>query len=308
MKNRLLCFCLIALFLAAGSVGAQADSPLILWIRGDLYRVTAFDAAPVALTTDGTISGPTVAPDGRRIAYKAADQIGMDALDRVDSSGFIADIDLPGDIYLLDGADGTPQQIAGQPADASLLVVGIPDKAVIRSTPVWSPDGARIAWTEFAYPGGQPSLIVYDLASATTLTLAADIPTSTVQGASPPVRWGTGGIAVNASTDAAGEQDYLIYDANGSLLQRPRLAAVANDQVVDFAWVEGVNQLGILYQSSGWILIDPTTGVAQAAPVVPQLTTAAPDPLHLRFGADPADGFFWEIVGSNAAASGSPRR
>ena len=306
MKNRLLFLCLSLFFLAAGAITAQGKPSLILWIRGDLYKVTSFDAAPVALTTNGTISRPVLAPDELHIAYKAAAAVGMEALDRVDANGYIADIDLPGDIYLLDRADDTPLKIAGQPVDASLLVSGTLDNATIRSTPVWSPDGAYIAWTEYAYPDGQPALKVYNMATTATTTLIDAIPASTVQGASPALRWGSGGIAVNASTDAAGEQDYLLYDASGTLLSRPRLAAVPDDQVVDFAWIEGIDQLGILYQSSGWILIDPATGIAQAARTIPQITTAAPDSRTLRFGADATEGFFWEVVGTNAAATGSP--
>ncbi len=310
MKNWHRLLCLSLFLLAATAVVAQGDSqdqaPLILWIRGDLYSVTSFDAAPVALTQNGTISRPVLAPDGQQIAYKAAAAVGMEALDRVDANGYIADIDLPGDIYLLDSAEGTPLKIAGQPVDASLLVSGTLDNATIRSTPVWSPDGSQIAWIEYAYPDGQPALRVYNVATADTTTLVADIPAPTVQGAPPALRWGSGGIAVNASTDAAGEQDYLLYDTTGKLLSRPRLAAVPDDQVVDFAWVEGINQLGILYQSAGWILIDPASGVAQAAQNIPQITTAAAGSRTLRFGADATEGFFWEVVGTNAAAVGSP--
>ncbi len=306
MRNRLLFLCLSLFFLAASAISAQGEPSLILWIRGDLYSVTSFDAAPVALTQNGTISGPVLSPDERYIAYKAAAAVGMEALDRVDASGYIAEIDLPGDIYLIDRVDNAPLKIAGQPVDASLLVSGTLDNATIRSTPVWSPDGKYIAWTEYAYPDGQPALMIYNMATTATTALIAEIPAPPVQGASPALRWGSGGIAVNASTDTAGEQDYLLYDTSGALLSRPRLAAVPNDQVVDFTWVEGANQVGILYQSAGWILIDPATGVAQAAPTIPQITTAAAGSRTLRFGADPAEGFFWEVVGTNAAAAGSP--
>ncbi len=306
MRNRLLFLCLSLFFLAVGAVSAQDATPLILWIRGDLYRVDSFDAAPVALTQNGTISGPVLSPNGQRIAYKAAAPVGMEALDRVDASGFIADIDLPGDIYFLDLASGQSTQLSMQPRDASLFVDGVPDHATIRSTPVWSPNGEQIAWTEFDYPDGQPSIVISGVDYDALGAIAENIPAPIVQGAAPPLRWGSGGIAVNASTDAAGDQDYLLYDTRGKLLSHPRLAAVPNDQVVDFAWIEGINQLGILYQSSGWILIDPATGVAQAAPTIPEITTAANGSHTLRFGADPTDGFFWEVVDTNAAAAGSP--
>ena len=309
MKSRLLIFALIAVLLASGIAQAQENEfPLILWIRGDLYRVDALGAAPSAITTSGTISGPALAPDGARIAYKAAAQVGLDALNRVQSEGVIADFDLPGDIYLIDIALGDSMQLAGQPVDASLLVEGVPDRATVRSTPVWSPDGTRIAWTEFVLPDGKPGIMVYDLATGTTTAIATDIPAPLVQGAAPPLRWGSAGIAVNASTDNTSEQDFLMYAEDGTLLSSPRIAPVANDPAVDFVWVErdGGAQLGVIYQSSGWILIDPATGVAQAAAELPRLVTAQPDSRALRFGVDSERGFFWEIVGETTAAPGAP--
>lgn len=309
MKNRLLIFALIAALLAFGSAQAQASEfPLILWIRGDLYRVDAEGAPLSMITSNGTISGPALSPDGARIAYKTADQVGLDALNRVQSEGVIADFDLPGDISILDIASGESTPIAGQPADASLLVEGTPDRATVRSTPIWSPDGARLAWTEFALPDGKPGVVVYDVAAGTTTTVAADIPAPLVQGAAPPLRWGSAGFAVNASTDNASEQDFLIYAEDGTLLSSPRLAPVENDPAVDFMWVEsaGGAKLGVIYQSSGWILIDPASGVAQAAPELPRLTTAQPDSRALRFGVDSERGFFWEIVGETTAAPGAP--
>ena len=73
MKNRLL-FCLFVLITGMfGIARAQGDElPLILWIRGDLYSVDALGAAPTPITTNGTISGAALAPDGKTIAYKVA--------------------------------------------------------------------------------------------------------------------------------------------------------------------------------------------------------------------------------------------
>lgn len=309
MTRRLFFFALMTVLLAAGIVQAQDDEfPLTLWIRGDLYRVTALGMPPTAITGSGTISGPALSPDESRIVYKVAAQIGLDALNRVQSEGFIADFDLPGDIYLLDIESGQSTLLAGQPDDASLLVAGVPDRATVRSTPAWSPDGSRIAWTEFALPDGAPAIVAYDVTAGTTTTLAADIPAQPVQGAAPPLRWGSAGIAVNTSTDNTSEQDFLIYANDGALLSSPRLAPVEDDPAVDFVWVERDDSalLGVIYQSSGWILLDPATGVAQGATELPRLTTAAPDSRSLRFGIDSERGFFWEIVGETTAAPGAP--
>ena len=312
MKNRLLFFVLILLVLAASGAQAQQSAadefPMILWIRGDLYSVSAADSPPVQITTNGTISGPQLSPDGKNIIYKAAAQVGLDALDRIQASGKIADFDLPGNIFLFDVEAHVATPLAGQPDGASLLVDGVPDKATIRSTPVWSPDGTQLAWTEYAYPGGKPQLVVYNRVGGSESVIAQNINAPLVQGAAPPLRWGTGGIAINASTDAASEQDFLIYADDGTLLSTPRLAPVENDPALDFMWVQTPNggQLGLIYQSAGWILIDPQTGVAQAASELPRLVTAQADSRAVTFGYDKDEGLFWEINGETAAAPGAP--
>jgi len=314
MKNRLL-FCLFVLITGMfGIAGAQGDElPLILWIRGDLYSVDALGAAPTPITTNGTISGAALAPDRKTIAYKVAAPVGLDALSRLQTGGLIADFDLPGDIDLLDLATGTVRQIAGQPADASLFVEGAADNVTIRSTPVWSPDASRLAWTEYAYPDGKPLIVIDDLATGTQTIIVRDIPAPLVQGAAPPVLWGqrqdgSGVIAVNLSTDAAGEQDFLIYAEDGTHLSSSRFAAVAGDPVLYVTWVQSPqgDLLGLFYQSARWILIDPTSGVALAAAQVPHLTTAQPGSLELEFGLIPDTGLFWEVVGGTAAVQGTP--
>ena len=307
--KRLIFFLLVVTTLIAGGAQAQADElPLILWIRGDLYSVDTLDAAPTMLTNDGTISGPVLSPDGTQIAYKAASPLGLEALDRIPAEGFIADFDLPGDIYLFDKAARTSALVAGQAADASLFVEGVADKAIIRSSPVWSPDGTQIAWTEYTFPGGALGITVYDLASGTSSLVVLSIPATLVQGAAPPLRWGSFGFAVNASQDAAGDQNIMIFATDGTPVSNPRLALVEGDPALDFTWVEtpSGSLLGILYQSAGWIMIDPTTGLAQAVSELPRLTTAAPESRALTFGVDEAEGFFWEIVGETAAAPGAP--
>jgi hypothetical protein len=108
--------------------------------------------------------------------------------------------------------------------------------------------------------------------------------------------------------DAASEQDFLIYADDGTLLSTPRLAPVQNDPALDFMWVQTPNggQLGLIYQSAGWILIDPQTGVAQAASELPRLVTPQADSRAVTFGYDKDEGLFWEINGETAAAPGAP--
>lgn len=302
---------LIAALFSASAYAQDAGSefPLLLWIRGDLYTVASETSAPVAITRDGTISGPVLAPGEANLAYKAASRVGLDALNRVTASdGAIAQFDLPGDIYLFDINGRVPTMIAGQPADASLFVQGTPDKAIIRSTPVWSPDGSKLAWTQYLYPGGTPEIVVFNRVGGAETIIASNVPAPLVQGFAPPLRWGSAGIAINASVDATSEQDYLFYSEDGALLSSPRIAPVENDPVVDFVWVEspGGAQLGVIYSSARWILIDPVSGIARAAGDLPHLTTPHDGSQSVGFGYDSTEGFYWELIGGTAAGPGSP--
>ena len=309
MKRRQLFLVLLTMLMIVGSAQAQGgEFPLILWIRGDLYRGDAAGAAPRPLTQNGTISGPQIAPDGRNIAYKAASPVGLAALDRIQGEAVIADFDLPGDIYLFNIAGRVATLLAAQPEGASLLAEGVPDKALIRSAPVWSPDGSRLAWTEYDYPDGKPRLVIYNRVGGTMTTVAQDIPAPLTQGAAPPLKWGGGGIAIDASVDATSEQDFIFYADDGTWLSSPRIAPVENDPALESVWVESSSgaMLGVIYQSARWILIDPQTGIAQAASDIPRLTTTQAGSRELRFGIDQSKGFFWEILGETAAAPGAP--
>ncbi len=302
---------LIGALTAGGLVSAQQTGSLILWVGGDLYRVT--DSLTAELLTDsGTISSPALSPSGEMIAYKQAAAVGIEALDRVQAEGEIADIDLPADIAILNLTTGTTETIAGQPDNASLFVEGTPDNAVVRSAPAWSPDGGRLAWTEFPFGAEVPRLVIYDPASASQTVIVDAIPVTVTQGTSPEIRWGADGFAVNASTDSAGEQAYLIYGEDGALRAAPRIAPVSEDYVLDFFWVYGEanSYLGLFYASGRWTLLDAQTGVGVPFPDVPHLISRAnPDTsLRLRFDVTPDMGMFWEALDTTIAYTGAPSR
>ena len=284
---------LIVLLLGMMPLSLQAQSlpPLILWVRGDLYMVWDLNASPVQLTQNGTISGPALSPDGNMIAYKAASPVGLQALDRVQTSGFIANFDLPGDIYVLNIPMLQPALVAEQPDDASLFVEGVPDNAIVRSTPAWSPDSTMLAWTELSFGSESPRLVIFDFATRIQ-TIAADaLPVEIVSGSAPEVRWGASGIAIIGD---AGE--LLIYSPDGTLLSRPQLAPAEDETAQEYAWVNaaGLSLFGVLYDSGRWSLFDPTTGAEQQTEDIPLLVGASENSLALRFGTLPDVGFFWE--------------
>lgn len=294
--------CLLFLVVTLSPALAQADAPLILWVRGDLYLVTDLNTPPVALTQNGTISGPTLSPDGHMITYKAASPVGLAALDRVQTSGFIAEFDLPGDIYVFNVSVHQTALVAGQPADASLFVDGVPDKAIVRSTPGWSPDSARLAWTEFDFGSEALRLMIFDFGTRTH-TIAADaVRVETVLGSAPDVRWGIGGIAIIGD---AGE--LLIYSPDGTPLSRPQLAPEAEETPQEYAWIDadGQSLFGVLYDSGRWALFDPVTGTEQVIGDIPLMVGAPENSLALRFGALPDVGIFWETIDPSGATGAS---
>ncbi|HLU11348.1 MAG TPA: hypothetical protein VK003_16865 [Oceanobacillus sp.] len=293
---------LLLIVLSTSSALAQADAPLILWVRGDLYAVSDLTTSPVQLTQNGTISGPTLSPDGNMIAYKAAASIGLQALDRVQATGFIAEFDLPGDIYMLNVAAQQTVLVAGQPDDASLFVEGVPDNAIVRSSPAWSPDNAMLAWTELDFGEDSTRLITFDFATRTQSAIANNLPIEVVGGTAPDVRWGTGGIAIIG--DAS---ELLIYDTDGTLLSTPQLTPQEDENPQEYAWIEGDDQslFGVLYSSGRWSLYDPLTGIEQQTTAEPLLVGTAENALALRFGALPDVGIFWETVDSSGATTAS---
>ncbi len=318
--------CVLLLFMALVAQAQPEPAPIIAWVRGDLWRLdpVEIDAASRQLTRGGAISGYALSPDGRAIAFKAAAQVGLDALDQIQAAGLIAEFDLPADIYLLDAATGQIALVAGQPDDASLLAADRPDRALVRSAPVWSPDGLRIAWTELDFSvsvSPPPRLVVYDLATRTAYRAIDSIPAAITFGAAPPLIWGTSAVAVSAGVAADGALQFLFFRLNAD---RPaELLAVArvpspNAETQEIAWVEdeGEGLLGILLTTGHWILIDPRTGNIQPAEATPLLysTAAGGSSLGLRFGALPQTGMFWETVelgGATAASAayvGTPGR
>lgn len=306
---------LLGMALAGLPAAAQppGPSPLVLWIAGDLYTAEAANPAapPRALTQMGVISGPALSPAGGMVAFKAAAPVGLAALERIQTDGLIAAYDLPADIYLIDPLIGSMALVAGQPANASLFVDGVADNATVRSAPAWSPDGARLAWMEFAFGGDEARLVQYDLGQRLTAVTAITAPV--VEGRAPSVIWGPGGVALNLGLSASGDQEFRLITPDGAAMSTVRLRPTFNETVLIESWVQdGDSSLfGVLLSSGWWTLFDPATGAELPAGRIPELAArAAPDSsLALRFAVTTDLGFYWEArdpLPSEAAAPAFP--
>ncbi|MFN8380165.1 MAG: hypothetical protein U0452_16010 [Anaerolineae bacterium] len=316
MRQRLLVLPILLLaFFAVMPAAAQAvtGAPLILWIAGDLY--TADPGTPTlpprALTQMGVISGPALSPAGDWIAFKAAAQVGLEALGRIQTDGLIAAYDLPADLYLIDPRTGNLALVASQPENASLLVEGVQDNATVRSAPAWSPDGTHLAWMEFPFGATEARLYQYDLGQR--LVAATGFTAPVLEGRAPSVIWGEGGIAINLGLSASGDQEFQLITPDGSTLSNVTLHPTFNETVLIEDWVRAGDRsvFGVLLSSGWWTLFDPATGQQMPAGEIPELVArAAPDTsFALHFSVDSNVGFYWEAVDplpSEAAAPAFP--
>jgi hypothetical protein len=281
--SRLLC--IVVLILAAiGAVGAQSDTPLVVLMDGDFWTWDDTTGALNRLTSWGYNHEPSISPDGTLIAYMSYAEMTAEAIER---EGGIAGGELPGNIWVMDIRTGEATRLVDQPEGASFFTEGVPDLAVIRGKPVWSPDGSMMAWSEFTYPQTEPMnqrVMVYDFATGTAETLTDAVPP---QGGVPaPVQllWGENGITVlsYAQNMQTGMQDlsYLTYDLQGNLVMELAAPVSNNRFVTETVLVEvaGRQVLGLRYNTGEWELLDPITGVLETVPAPLEMVSAlAPD-------------------------------
>lgn len=140
---------------------------------GDLWT---WNPASGELTqrTDGIhMRHPALSPDGSRLAY-ATDETTQFRGTRVILTGGTP----PTDIWIMELASGETIHAAAQPADRSY--------AVMRSAPVWSPDGNQIAWVE------DHRVMVYDLTAReqTIFSQTVDYGYQDAGVALPELQWG----------------------------------------------------------------------------------------------------------------------
>ncbi len=269
MKITVAMFLCVALSLAIVPPALAQDtttSPIYILGDGNIWQWTAASGLQ-PLTQHGHIQKAVLAPDGKHMAVLVRAPITIDALAR---TGGIGGGPLPGDIAIIDLATGALNVIAPQPPEAAFFAEdGRPDDAILRSVPAWSPDGARIAWTEIPYPNGNDDLrrlMIYDVEPQITEVAATNLQPSGVAGPAPmQVKWsGTWLILENNTlfTSSLGST-YHGFDT----MTRELHSAVPTT-VSDTVWVEdyvGIStedrQLtGVAFTDGHWMFFDPFLG------------------------------------------------
>ncbi len=271
----LLALALMTLGVAPALRAQDATSPLVLLISGDYYLWDGGSAAPMQLTNWGYNQQPSLAPDGSQIAYMSYAQITADAITR---SGGIGGGELPGNIWLLAPTTANAERVADQPPNASFFIQNVPDNATVRSKPVWSPGGDKLAWTEFTLPNNLVNqIVVYDIATKTATTLVKETPAQAGVPVPADLIWTSDGLIMRSTTlDAATQtfvDSFLVYDTQGSLLRT--ISATTDNQriLVDTLPVLYGPQsyIAALYSTGQWALIDPRDGTTQPAAAAPEL-------------------------------------
>lgn len=267
-------------FIGVAAVGAQAelpDAPVVILANNNLYAWTPESEFPTMLTMNGYIEPPAVSPDATEIAYAAYAPITIDALMRTGGIGGGA---LPSDIWVMNPATRQTREIAVQPPDASFFVEGVPDKALMRSQPVWSPDALKLAWTEQTYPGMERSLMVYNFATGNARAIATDLPEQAGVPVPLDLIWGGPYIVLRSTTMDAElrfVETLLVYDDTGTLVST---IGIDPERVLgDYIWLEQDGQMliGVRY-ADGWAAFDAETGAEAPLNGTPEMVAAlAPD-------------------------------
>lgn len=298
--------CLFAALPGVRTTRAQSDNPaadLVVFVQGGnlwVWNVATGESQPITLNTQ--IRGIAVSPAGGAVAVLDWAPISYDAVERV---GGIGGGPLPSDISLINYVTLEPgYTIAPQPEDASFFTPNVMDNAILRSTPVWSPDGGSLAWAEVHYPSFTPEsnrVMIYTVATGETRMLVSNLPESGGVPGPLDVKWGEGGFALLYyafdPADASMRPHLLISDTNGTLLSDTLIPEEETGVFQDYQWVTGSTAPALLltFADGHAELLDPTTGTHEPAPGTPQLysTVFPDDSLALSYGAATGAADYW---------------
>ncbi len=281
MKRKILLMAMLAMVSLFGTVHAQSSSaPLILIANGNLWAWSegSNDLRPLAQSR--YISEMQLSPDGSKIAYLQTPDVAVQALESGKSPD---DTSLPTDIWLVDIASGQTVSIAAQPSDASFSTPNKPDKVIARSLPVWSPDGTKLAWTEYSDPAGTQQLMVDDLTTGQAQAIVTGL--TQPYGIPAPLQvlgWTNTGIAVQEiaftpDRPIPEQLVLLVYKPDGTSVSATPIPETDDRSVARYRLLTDQSQdnLALGYSTGEWDLLDLANGQIQPAVTLPELYSPA---------------------------------
>jgi hypothetical protein len=242
----------------------STDAPVILLLTGqkgsygDIYTWNGASQSLKQLTSWGYNFAPHVSPDGKWLAYLSMSQTAVSAMAQEQAVNVYA----ISNIWLYNLYTEEAVRIAEQPQNATIKSGNL----IYRGTPVWSPDGASIAWIESDTHGER--VAIYTLSSKNTRWFPLNLPPGCCEGASKELYVGRSGIAItnNEGTPAHTEQVIYIFDTQGQQLAK---IAPGGNFFLRYGWIIDSNNHEFLGGDMNGELkvVNP---VSNAQPVTPQ--------------------------------------
>jgi len=248
---------------------AREIAPLVMLKGGDIWEYSGGEQL-TQITTHGYHKRPVMSPDGQYVAFNYWCDESVTA---VKNGIFTAQGDLPGNMGLLMLSSGVTEAIASQPATIDFSGQ-IPQNAIVRSAPAWSPDSTKIAWSEIYLNQYTYSLVIYDLLTKQSSVVVAELPTpyhtSELNALDP--QWSDAGIALYIQKRVRGkpiQREVHVYTPQGSLIS----TTILTDNFYDYMWVKdgGSDKLAILFSHQPWALMNPASGALELMNGIPEL-------------------------------------
>lgn len=193
---------------------STVENPLIIYGLGETEQFYRYDDGAWELLPTGDFASATVSPTGEYVAKVVINPSSEPQAEIIDPLSL--------EIHLLNLADGSEREIAVQPDTTATTDDGSITRGIVRSTPVWAPDGHAFAWTEQDYPAhGSARLLVYDLDLDETRILDDALPfmNMSADGLPSVFSWGIGGIVVFTNDPLDFADTFRRYDPQAGLLQ-----------------------------------------------------------------------------------------
>lgn len=310
------------MMLALGIGGTQAqDAPLLIVMDGALYQWSSGSSAvtPYAnCTPSERIVSDIALSSAGRIAFITEPQAVTDMVQQFGGFGG----PLPTNILVCDGRSITA--ITTQPDNFSYFDADVPDVAVARSMPTWSPDGTALAWTAFDFVTGALTLDTYNIqGEGQIISTPLVLPEFVGEVAPPFITWSNNGIIYlfHATLDPetfAFVDFVFLYDGLGNLMFETQMPPTDETRFVyDKFIIEdgGQEWIGLLYSDNVWELVDPATGEVHVSDGVGELYSGSGNSdISLLLTLDESQQYVWtaknnagiiiDVNGNNVAVPG----